>query len=343
MKNALLIGGGGTLGLYTAQELLKLGYRVDDICLEKMQSDHPALRFICAQADDALLRALFSEKRYDVIVDYLWYKKAEDWCGKRSDLLLAHTDQLFFLSSYRVYGPAEGPIREDTPQWLDVTQDPYLLQAESYALPKSRCEKYLRACGRENWTIVRPVISFSHFRLDLVTLPSGILLDRILRKKTILLPQGAKSLTAGVGWAGNVGKMIAALAGKEAALGEDFTLGSGENKTWGEVAGYYERLFGARFAWVDGVDYIRSATGGMLPDCWITIYDRLLNRAIDNGKMLRVTGLTLDDFVKIPEALEMEMNALLAHPEWKARMLAGANPEINRKMDAYLAAHGMDD
>ena len=58
MKNALLIGGGGTLGLYTAQELLKLGYRVDDICLEKMQSDHPALRFICAQADDALLRAL---------------------------------------------------------------------------------------------------------------------------------------------------------------------------------------------------------------------------------------------------------------------------------------------
>ena len=81
----------------------------------------------------------------------------------------------------------------------------------------------------------------------------------------------------------------------------------------------------------------------MLPDCWITIYDRLLNRAIDNGKMLRVTGLTLDDFVKIPEALEMEMNALLAHPEWKARMLAGANPEINRKMDAYLAAHGLDD
>ena len=34
MRNVLLIGGGGTLGTYTAKELLRLGHKVDIICLE---------------------------------------------------------------------------------------------------------------------------------------------------------------------------------------------------------------------------------------------------------------------------------------------------------------------
>ncbi len=39
MKKVLLIGGGGTLGLYTAKELLRLGHSVDVICLEDHVSD----------------------------------------------------------------------------------------------------------------------------------------------------------------------------------------------------------------------------------------------------------------------------------------------------------------
>lgn len=33
MKRVLLIAGGGTLGTYTAEELLRLGHMVDVICL----------------------------------------------------------------------------------------------------------------------------------------------------------------------------------------------------------------------------------------------------------------------------------------------------------------------
>ena len=39
-KTVLLIGGGGTLGTYTAQELLKLGCAVDVICPEEKVSDN---------------------------------------------------------------------------------------------------------------------------------------------------------------------------------------------------------------------------------------------------------------------------------------------------------------
>ena len=40
-KRGLLIAGGGTLGNYTARELLRLGAAVDVICLEDRVSDDP--------------------------------------------------------------------------------------------------------------------------------------------------------------------------------------------------------------------------------------------------------------------------------------------------------------
>lgn len=39
-KSVLLIAGGGTLGKYTAAELLRLGCFVDIICLEDYVSDN---------------------------------------------------------------------------------------------------------------------------------------------------------------------------------------------------------------------------------------------------------------------------------------------------------------
>ena len=44
-KSVLLIGGGGTLGTYTAFELLKLGCRVDVICPENKISHNKRLCF----------------------------------------------------------------------------------------------------------------------------------------------------------------------------------------------------------------------------------------------------------------------------------------------------------
>ena len=341
MKNVLLLGGGGTLGIHTASELLRLGYKIDNICLEPYVSDHPNLTYYNARIDDAYLAEFLRGRHYDAIVDFLCYGDAATWCGTRSDRLLDATDQLVFLSSYRVYANRETPIRESSPQWLDVSTDPWLLKTERYALPKSRCERYLRESGRKNWTIVRPIISFSHFRLDLVTVPSGVLFSRIQNHKKILLPEAARNLTAGVNWAGNIGKMIAHLVCNPNAIGEDFTLGSGENRTWGEVAEMYTALFGAEFVWVDSADYIHTTSDDTLGDYWITFLDRLLDRRTDVSKVFAATGLTEADMVKIPDALQMEMADILAHPEWKDRLLRLSSPAINGKIDAYLAAHNL--
>jgi len=340
MKNVLLIGGGGTLGLYTAEELLKLDYQVDVICLEAHTSEKPNLTFIQASVTDNLLIELFEKKHYDTIIDFICYGHAEEWTTGRNELLLNNTDQLIFLSSYRVYADCQHPITESAPRWLDVSHDGMLLQTETYAFPKCRCEDWLHASAHKNWTIVRPLISFSHFRLDLVTIPTGILLSRLLDHKKILLPNAAKDKVAGVGWAGNIGKMMAHLCGKSEALGETFTLGSGENKTWGEVADYYTSLFGAEFIWVDTYDYVTYQTSNDLSAYWILAFDRLLDRTIDNSHILKVTGLTPDDFLNIPDALKLEMDNLLSNPAWKERMLSLADNSINKRCDDYIKLLG---
>ena len=73
MKKVLLIAGGGTLGLYTAKELLRLGHAVDIICLDEMTSDNENLRFFKANATVEYLKELFALNRYDGIVNFIHY------------------------------------------------------------------------------------------------------------------------------------------------------------------------------------------------------------------------------------------------------------------------------
>src|SRR5574344_984842 len=102
MKKVLLIAGGGTLGTYTAEECLRLGYQVDVICLEDKTSNNANLRFYKAKATVEYLEKLFSETNYDGIVNFIHYPNYEDYIPYH-ELLSRNTEHLIFLSSYRVY------------------------------------------------------------------------------------------------------------------------------------------------------------------------------------------------------------------------------------------------
>ena len=70
-KNVLLIAGGGTLGTYTAKELLRLGCRVEVLCPEEKHSDNERLTFHRAYATREALTDLFSKTHYDGIVNFV--------------------------------------------------------------------------------------------------------------------------------------------------------------------------------------------------------------------------------------------------------------------------------
>lgn len=308
-KNVLLIGGGGTLGTYVAEELLRLGCFVDIICPEEKISENEKLFFYKEYATQEFLTELLGKKHYHGIVNFIHYPDAELYKPVH-ELLAANTEHLIFLSSYRVYADLEHPITENAPMLLDVVPDREFLEREKYAVSKAKCEKFLRNESKtENWTIVRPVISFSDKRFDLVTRSGQEIIEHVKAGKALTLPCNARELTAALDWAGNSGKLIANLLFKQEALGEAYTISSAQNLTWNEVAEIYTELLGVEFEWVDTETYLKSDIR-IQQDPWILIYDRFFDRRIDNSKVLKATGLKKEDLVSIREGLKVEFSKI---------------------------------
>lgn len=306
MKKALLLAGGGTLGTYASEELLKDGYKVDVVCLEDRESSNENLRFFKAYADEKFLNELFADNYYDVMINFVHYTSAEDY-KKIYPLLIKNTDHLTFLSSYRVYADKETPIKETSPRLADVLDDKDFFATEDYALPKSICEDFLKnECAGDNWTVVRPVISFSERRFDLFTYVFSLeeLMEKINNGEEALLPEYAKNLTAGIDWAGNSGRLIAKIASDKNTLRECYTISTGQNLTWEEVAKMYTELAGLKVQWVDEDTFL--AANPRYKNEWRYIYDRKFDRAIDASKVLLATGLKKEDFLPIRKGLEIE-------------------------------------
>ena len=308
-KRVLLIAGGGTLGTYVSEELLRLGAFVEVICPEEKTSNNERLLFHQSLATEELLRDLFSKKHYDGIVNFIHYSKVEDY-KKIHPLLISNTDHLIFLSSYRVYADEQHPITEDAPRLADVLTDREFFENEDYALPKARCEDYLRReCAGEPWTIVRPVISFSDKRLDLLLYSGRDVLNYASQDKEMLMPNFVKNYSAGIDWAGNSGKLIANLLFKSDAIGEAFTVYSGHGLTWAEVAEKYSKLTGVKIRWCSEEEYV-SNTPKIIRNPWMWKYDRRFNRDIDCSKILSVTGLSKEDFASVEEGIRRELEKI---------------------------------
>lgn len=301
-KRVLLIAGGGTLGRYTAKELLRLGHAVDIICLEDYTSNNPDLRYFKEAVSLEFLKELFAENKYDGVVNFIHYPEVADYAPYH-ELLAENCDHLIFLSSYRTYADLEHPITETSPKLIDVVDDPNLHQNEKYAMSKSRCERYLHAFpGRKNWTVVRPVISFSDRRLDILT-HSG---HDVLEKEVLYMPLVTKNLHAGLDWAGNSGKLIANLLFKPGTIGEAYTITTGQNLTWGQVAEEYTAVTGVKFEWVSMEEFLRE-NPRVTRDPFYLKYDRLYDRETDPSKVFAATGLGPDDFTTIREGIEIEV------------------------------------
>ena len=311
-KRVLLIGGGGTLGTYTAEELLRLGAYVDVICPEEKISENERLTFHRALVSNELLKDLFSKNHYDGIVNFIYYPTLEEYKSVHP-LLIENTDHLIFLSSYRVYADEQHPITESAPRLLDVIKDEDFLANENYALPKAKCEDYLRnERAGEPWTIVRPVISFSDRRMDLLMYSGNVILNAAKEGRALPLPENTKHFTAGLDWAGNSGKLIANLLFKKEALGEAYTIYSGHGMRWGEIASLYEKITGVKFLWCSEEEYLTSEDGR--PESklrmWQWKHDRAYNRDLDASKVLKATRLTREDFATVEYCIKKELEKL---------------------------------
>ena len=210
-----------------------------------------------------------------------------------------------------------------------MSENREFLATDDYSLTKARQEDILQASGYDNWTIVRPAITYSKRRFQLVTLEAPIVVARTQKGLPIVVPKEASSVQATMSWAGDVARMFSRLILNPAAYRERFTLATAEHHPWGEIAEFYQEIIGLKAVWAEAEDYLRilGSSAGLR---YQLDYDRLFQRVVDNSKVLRVTGLSQTDFMPLRRGLEKELSALPKDTVWPD---AGATWE---RMDAYL-------
>lgn len=338
MKKILVLGGTGAMGRYAVPELLRLGFAVDVVALDTLDLAHENLKCTVADAmDDAWLEKQITGTKYDVILDFMSYTLPQ--FKKRAGLLLDNTDQYMFLSSCRVYANEEVPVKETSPRLLDVSKDAdYLkLYEREYSLFKAAEEDVLTQSGKRNWTIILPATTYSTGRAQLVTLEAGTFVYRAMTGKPVAIPIQAKDKPATMSWAGDVGVMIARLAGKEEALGEKFIAATAEYNTWGEIAEIYRELIGLEYEWVDKEVYLQIMSKdqtNISPFVRYQLeYARMFDRITDNSKILRVTGMKQEELMSFYDGMKMELAKLSLDNIRVDKIREG----VNQRMDAYYA------
>ena len=331
-KKVLVLGGTGAMGVYLVPQLAAMGYDVTVVSLDDVVSDNPRIHYVKANAKDVNYQRELLKEHYDGIIDFLIYSTVE--FQERHEVLLRNTDHYFLLSSYRIYDGHSVPITEECPRLVDASQDTEYLATDDYSLSKARAEDIVVKSGHKNWTIVRPAITYSKRRFQLVTLEAPIVVGRTMRGLPVIVPEAALKVQATMSWAGDVANLFAHLLFNPAALCERFTLATAEHRPWGEVAEYYKEIIGLKYIPVSTEDYLQIL-GGSKGAFYQLAYDRLFERVVDNSKVLRVTGLKQENFTSLRDGLEKELRALPKDFSW------GDGGATSANMDKYIQQKGL--
>ena len=329
MKNVLVIGATGAMGTYLVPILLAKGYTVTGVTLEDAVSDRENLTYVKANGHDIdFIRAELA-KGYDGVVDFMSYPTTEMF-EPFMDAYLSSVSHYIFLSTYRVYS-YDTPIVETSPRVYDRERPDTFVDDREYCIYKAKEEDMLRASGKKNFSIVRPAITYSKRRFQLVTLEAEVVVRRMLEGKTLVLPEGVMEKQATMSWAGDVARMLDAVLFNEKAMGETYTVATAEHHTWREIAEIYRKIGGLDYVTVDNETFLQIWAEGYVYCRQQLNYDRMYDRIVDNTKILSLMGETQEDLMPLEEGLRRELagvtlNDILDHPDTNARM------------DAYLAS-----
>jgi len=302
-KSVLLLGGTGAIGVYLQAECLGQGYMVYVTTRSEQQSVTPNLHYIIGNAKNCdFLKQTITSRSYSVIVDFMVYTTRE--FNERVDLLLGSNSHYIFVSTYRVFSTVEEcPITETTPFLLDVIIDEEYLATDEYALAKARQERILRNRKRNNWSIVRPSITYSTNRFQLGTLEANVILSRASNCLPVPIPTEVINKKTTMTWAGDVAKMIERLMLNENAYREDFNVLTNESISWREVADIYKNAVNLEVKEVS-LERFQKLRGNI----WQLKYDRMIARVCSNDKILAATELKQEMLMPVRKGIFLELN-----------------------------------
>lgn len=330
-RKVLVLGATGAMGKYLIPYLAEDGYEIDAVSLDEQRYTFPNVKGIQGNVKEKMFLEELLANQYDAIVDFMIYSTKD--IAYFLPRMLNRTGHYIYLSSYRIYDNKEHPVRETSSRLLDTADSIIVRNSDDYAIHKARGENIVRTFPKNKWTIIRPAITYSLMRYQLVTLEAPNTVGRAFAGKKVVLPEQARNVYATMSWAGDVTRMIEQLLFNEKALGETFSVCTSEHHTWGEIADYYKDICNLDVVWIDKEDYLRILCDDPYATAarWQLEYDRLFDRIMDNSKVLAATGMKQEDLMPLYDGLKKEIARCPKDYPW----------QVNTAMDEYLAKRGV--
>lgn len=289
----LVLGGTGAIGKYLIRILATQGNNVYVTSRKQHSSQTASIHYIQGNAHEMDFLNDVLKTSWDAIVDFMVYSETE--FKQRLDILLNSTDQYVFLSTSRVYAESETPIIEESSRLLDVSNDKVFLSTNEYPLEKARQENLLKACGKKNWTIVRPYITYGSQRLQLGVYEKENWLYRALQGKTIVFSKDifSKNTTLTCGY--DVANTIAKLIHNKASFGEILHIATSDFMLWGDILNLYLDVIEEKTQKRSKV-YLMDNSSDMqiILNKYPIKYDRLYNRLFNSEKADTICGCKIN-------------------------------------------------
>lgn len=309
LEKVLILGGTGAMGSYLTRILSSRYSVVVTTRREYVNCDH--IQYVVGNAHSlTFLMSLLKDNHFKAIIDFMNYSTEE--FIKRYELLLSATEQLFYISSSRVYAGCEQRLTEESPRLLDILKDDYYLKTDDYAIAKARQEDILKNSRYKNWTIIRPYMTYSPNRLDLGYFPKELWLYRALTGKTILFPKSvAKSVTT-LTYGLDVATGIAALIGRKEALNEIYHITTNECLKWEDIISIYRKVLLDN----DIEMQVIYTEYNYHKNEYIHKYDRVYNRKFDNHKIANY--INVNNFMSIEDGIRGCLEEFIRSPQFNS-------------------------
>ncbi|MGF7539659.1 NAD-dependent epimerase/dehydratase family protein [Providencia rettgeri] len=278
----LVLGGTGAMGVHLVKLLAEKDNQIYVTSRSKSGISNN-VSYIQGNAHNPVFFNTLLSQNWDAIVDFMVY--STPIFQQRYNQFLRTTKQYIFISSARVYADSKHSIKENSPRLLDVVKDNDYLKTDEYALTKARQENLLFGSKSNNWTIIRPYITYDDERLQLGALEKEDWLYRALHGRSIVTAKDIQTklttLTAGK----DVARGIYALIGNELALGEAFHITNNQNFSWQQISKVYLSVLADQGFKVNLVEQDLDSFLAWRQGKYQVTYDRLFNRIFNNEKI----------------------------------------------------------
>lgn len=282
-----LVIGTGTIGGPLIDLLASRGDDVYVVCRHKRNLDMINVHFVYGNIKDKEFLTSILNCKYDGIIDTAWYSSKEF----ESTFIqkLKSCSHYIVLSSAGVYADNLNPIPEESPRFFDKIP-PTPSTYYEYHYEKARIENALNSSNYNNWTIIRPHITYSENHLPYGEWSEEEWLKRVLMGKPVVVPIDMLPHKTNYTSGRDVAKMIVALLNREIVKRETYNVTSDDILTWGEVLSLFSDIlhkFGlqVKTKYIPNTSILLKAFPFMK---YRYICDRLLDRSFDINKIKNI-------------------------------------------------------